>query len=276
MCPFSLWAREQCWALGSGNEPCLFCSELALLLHKPLVEFMRKTVEFYKICLPSRLIALSYDQKGAMATICSVNLCQSEIFVAAIFALNHCRFRLSEEFSYWGFDVALHPAVELQTWPHRQFSNAFHGSTTMEEYRKVNEKSTNQKEHKTPIIIIPMCLLYFSLYIFFIIFHHFSSCSSFFILFHRFSSWAHGYDRIKCVLFRRIGLWGLNQRWTSPYHHLWLSLSCGGNSAGHLLWSLEKGQGPTSPGCLPGSSEQNVMHLALFFGGVKVSYDCIT
>ena len=186
MCPFSLWAREQCWALGSGNEPCLFCSELALLLHKPLVEFMRKTVEFYKICLPSRLIALSYDQKGAMATICSVNLCQSEIFVAAIFALNHCRFRLSEEFSYWGFDVALHPAVELQTWPHRQFSNAFHGSTTMEEYRKVNEKSTNQKEHKTPIIIVPMCLLYFSRYnymfsSFFIMFHH---VSSFFIVFH--------------------------------------------------------------------------------------------
>lgn len=177
MCPFSLWAREQCWALGSGNEPCLFCSELALLLHKPLVEFMRKTVEFYKICLPSRLIALS-DQKGAMATALSIHAMpwiyaifgirntevsvnahmpihahpwecrnfmefpESEIFVAAIFTLNHCRFRLSEEFSYWGFDVALHPAVELQTWPHRQqLSNAFHGSTTMEEYRKVNEKS---------------------------------------------------------------------------------------------------------------------------------------
>ena len=63
-------------------------------------EFMGNPLEFYKIRNPSKLIALSYDQKGAMATICSVNLCQSDIFVAAIFALNHCRFRLSEEFSY--------------------------------------------------------------------------------------------------------------------------------------------------------------------------------
>ncbi len=40
---------------------------------------------------------------------------RSEIRIAAVLVLNNCLFCLSKDFTYWGLNVTVHPAMELQT-----------------------------------------------------------------------------------------------------------------------------------------------------------------